>query len=162
MFLLYPLEISFVMFMLHPGKWKGLCPGWEINRCRLKYFVNYEREGRSPPLKKCWEQLLVRITVQPEVWGGAGGMPRLPGKCFTYDLLCYRKKRAEIRPSLEISLNWIARKVSSTTYQVKAGTKHHSLGRKGYQPLGSFFWCSHQVSSFSYNCWHLSKMEEEW
>jgi len=33
LFILYPLELSFVTFMLRPGKWKGLCSEWEVNTC---------------------------------------------------------------------------------------------------------------------------------
>ena len=50
--------------------------------CRLRYFVNFEREGRSLPSKKFGEQLAVGITVQPELQGRAGGMPRHPGRFF--------------------------------------------------------------------------------
>lgn len=46
--------------------------------CRLRYFVNFEKEGRTLASRKCGVQLAVGITVQPEIQGRVGRMPRHP------------------------------------------------------------------------------------
>lgn len=47
--------------------------------CRLRYFVNFEKEKRTLASRKRGEQLAVGITLQAEIQGRTGRMPRHPG-----------------------------------------------------------------------------------